>query len=351
MFTNPGIHPLAFKAQVRLWGYQSKADRKQEEFTNITVDTPQGVNDKSAQAADYAPVESIRLWARQAEDNLLDRLTDGGMLAPLGEVDKVLQTVLENLEITNNINVQPEVRARVLMTTPMEAVYVGHTIVISRGLLDVLPDEATLAAVVAHQLGHIVLGHQLDTAFSFSDRMFFDDDQTLRRVDLSRSRTEEDAADEKAIEILKKSPYADKLPKVGLFLRMLAQRGDQLPHLIQPLLGNGLAANSRDIRLAALMESAPEVQMNRLDQIPALPLGARIKVNPWTNQLALVKSHKVDVLSGREKLPFEITPVILHLTRYQEAVASQPAGNSTSGQSSEANRPTTTSAVIRPNGQ
>ena len=58
-------------------------------------------------------------------DNLLDRLTEGGMLAPVGEVDKVLQTVLENLEITNNISVQPEIRARVMMTTPMESVYVG----------------------------------------------------------------------------------------------------------------------------------------------------------------------------------------------------------------------------------
>jgi hypothetical protein len=324
LLTNPGVHPVTFKAQVRLWGYQSKSERQREEFTNITVDAPQGVNDRSEQAADTAPVESIRMWQRQAEDNLLDRLTDGGMLAPAGEVDKVLQTVLENLEITNNISIQPEIRARVLMTTPMESVYVGHTIVISRGLLDVLPDEATLAAVIAHQLGHIVLGHQMDTAFAFSDRTSFEDDQTLRRVYLARSEAEEDAADQKALELLQKSPYTDKLPKVGLFLRMLAARGGELPHLISPLLGNGMAAASNGVRLAALLQNAPEIQMDRPDQIAALPLGARIKVNPWNNQLTLLKTRNVPPVSGTEKLPFEITPVFLHLTRYSETAQKAP---------------------------
>jgi hypothetical protein len=228
----------------------------------------------------------------------------------------------------------------------MESIYIGHTIVISRGLLDVLPDEATLAAVIAHQLGHIVLGHQIDTAFSFSDRMFFNDDQTLQRFGLARPESEEDAADQKAVEILKKSPYADQLPKVGLFLRMLAARGEALPHLISPLLGNGLAASSGDMRLAALMDKAPEVQMSKLDQVPALPLGARVKVNPWNNQLTLLKSRKVAALSSREKQPFEITPVYLHLTRYSEAAATP--GAATPGNQTPASQPTTTSQVRSP---
>jgi len=140
----------------------------------------------------------------------------------------------------------------------------------------------------------------------------------LHRVYLARSESEENDADQKALELLKKSPYADKLPKVGLFLRMLAERGGELPHLISPLLGNGLVADSKEVRLAALLQNAPEIQMNRVDQIPALPLGARIKVNPWNNQLSLLKTRNVPPVSGSEKLPFEITPVFLHLTRYAE---------------------------------
>jgi hypothetical protein len=318
---------LSFKAQTRLWGYQSAQDREREEFTNITVETPQGVNDKSEQAADTAPVESLRLWQRQAEDNLLDRLEASGMLAPAGEVDKILQTVLDNLEITNKINVQPEIRVRVMTTTPMESVYVGHTIVVSRGMLDVLPDEANLAAVIAHQLGHILLGHQLDTGFAFSDRMIFNDDQTLKRVDLARNEDEENAADQKAIELLKNSPYSSKLGSVGLFLRTLSARSQELPHLIHPLLGNGMEAGSGDLRLASLMQNAPELKLNETGQISALPLGTRVKIDPWTSQLALVKTRGVALLAASEKKPFEITPVVLHLTRQSPSLGS--AGSST----------------------
>jgi hypothetical protein len=316
---------ISFKAQTRLWGYQSEKDREREEFTNITVDTPQGVNDKSEQASDAAPVESMRIWQHEAEDNLLDRLQQAGLVAPKGDIDKVLQTVLDNLEITNKLNVQPEVRVRVMTTTPMESVYIGHTIVVSRGMIDVLPDEATLAAVIAHQLGHIVLGHQLDTGFAFGDRVIFNDDQTLERVGLARTEEEEIAADKKAVEILKNSPYGAKLGNVGLFLRTLSARGEGLPHLLRPLLGNGMADRAGELRMSELMTNAPELKMDATDQVSALPLGTRVKIDPWTSQLTLVKGRSVALLSAREKKPFEITPMMLHLTR-QSAANRVPAG-------------------------
>src|SRR5207244_6109737 len=59
-----------------------------------------------------------------------------------------------NLEVTNNLDIQPEVRCRVLLTSTLESFTIGHTIVLSRGLIDVLPDEASLATMVAHELGH-----------------------------------------------------------------------------------------------------------------------------------------------------------------------------------------------------
>ncbi len=350
-----GLRHVAFKAQTRLWGYQSKKERQGEEFTNMVVDT-QGVNDKSEQASDNSPVEEQRLWERQAEDNILERLQDAGLVSPPGDVDKILDTVVSNLEVTNNLNVQPEIRARVMLTTPLESIYVGHSIVISRGLIDVLPDEATLAAVVAHEMGHIMLGHQLDTKYAFTDRLLFKDDQTLQRVQLSRSEREEDAADEKAIELLKKSPYADKLPKAGLFLKMLSARGDELPHLIRPLLGNRMAANGKDLRLSGLMDQAPELEVERVDQVAALPLGARVKMDPWNDHLYLMKTHNVPLLSAREKFPFEITPFMLHLTRESEgqgvaapgekgpaaqppAAQAQPSGGAASAVSAPSNAP------------
>src|ERR1035438_1284810 len=103
-------------------------------------------------------------------------------MAPDGDVDQVMQTVVNNLIISNNLTIQPEVRTRVLLTTPLESFTIGHTIVLSRGLVDVLPDEASLAMVLAHELAHIALGHALDTKFAFNDRMFFPDPQTFERL-------------------------------------------------------------------------------------------------------------------------------------------------------------------------
>src|SRR5205823_8888627 len=127
-------------------------------------------------------------------ENVLDRLTRAGLLAPSGEVDKVLQTVVNNLEITNQLDIQPEVHCRVLLTAPLESFTVGHTIIISRGYLDVLPDEATLAAVMAHELAHIALGQKLDTKYAFHDSMLFPDESTYKRMRFGLSAAEEQQA-------------------------------------------------------------------------------------------------------------------------------------------------------------
>ncbi len=79
-------------------------------------------------------------------------------------------------------------RTRVLLTSPLESFTIGHTIVVSRGLLDVLPDEASLAMVIWRMsLSHIALGHRLDTKLAFNDRMFFPDEQTFERMDFNRT--------------------------------------------------------------------------------------------------------------------------------------------------------------------
>ena len=105
------------------------------------------MKDQSDAAADASPVVAQRMWERQAEENAVDRLQKIGLLAPSGEVDKILGTVVNNLLVTNNIDLQGDIHCRVLLTAPLESFTIGHTIVMSRGLLDVLPDEASLAMV------------------------------------------------------------------------------------------------------------------------------------------------------------------------------------------------------------
>ena len=305
---------LHFKAQTRLWGYDLKGLAKNEEFTQILVDAPQSVKDQSDVAADATPVVAERMWEKQAEENAVERMQKIGLLAPPGEVDKIMSTVVNNLLITNNIDLQSDFHCRVLLTSPLESFTIGHTIVISRGLLDVLPDEASLAMVISHELSHIVLGHHFDTKLAFNDKLFFPDEESFQRLDFKRTPADEEAADTKALELLKNSPYKDKLGNAGLFLRALQQHSPDLPKLISPHLGNSLAGG-KSLRMSTLLASAPALDEKKLDQIAALPLGGRIKVDPWSDQVELSKAKQVALVSSREKMEFEITPFFPYLTR------------------------------------
>jgi hypothetical protein len=303
---------LHFKAQTRLWGYDLKGLGKNEEFTQILVDSPQSVKDQSDAAADASPVVAQRMWEKQAEENAVERMQKIGLLAPPGEVDKIMATVVNNLLVTNNIDLQSDFHCRVLLTSPLESFTIGHTIVVSRGLLDVLPDEASLALVLAHELSHIVLGHPFDTKLAFNDKLFFPDEQSFQRLDFKQTRADEEAADTKALDLLKHSPYKDKLSNAGLFMKALLEHSPSLPQLIRPHLGNGLAGNNRMTNLVA---TAPALDPKRLDQIAALPLGGRIKVDPWSDDVELSKAKPVALTSTHEKLEFEITPFFPYLTR------------------------------------
>ena len=304
---------MAFKAQTRIWGYELKKGGKDDELTQIRVDS---VTDESPTAQDASPLQAERAWQQQAEDNVVERLTNAGLLAPDGDVDRILQTVVNNLEVTNNIDLPRPVRTRVLLTAPLETFSVGNTIVISRGLIDVLPDEASLAAVLCHELAHIVLGHNLGSKYAFNDRMLFSDEGTYQNLGFRHIPEEETAADKKAIELLKNSPYAQKLDNVGLFLKALQQRAPALGALLTTHLGNPLASNGSVTRLSALATQGPVLENTKLDQIAALPLGGRVKINPWDNRAEMVKTAPVAITSARDKMPFEVTPFFPRLARY-----------------------------------
>jgi hypothetical protein len=197
----------------------------------------------------------------------------------------------------------------------LETFTVGRTIVISRGLIDVLPDEASLAMVLSDELAHIVLGHQTNTQFAFHNRTMFSDEELLQRFRFSRKPEETDAAGGKAVEILAKSPYQAKLSNAALFLKALSSRAPQFPNLIRANIGNRLTDGGTILRMAGLISQAPSLEDESLEQIAALPLGSRIKLDPWTSAISLIKAKPVALLSAREKLLFEITPFAPQLSR------------------------------------
>ena len=316
---------MAFKAQSRIWGYDLKKGTKEDELTSLRVDS---VKDETPSTTDASPLEAQREWQQQAEDNVVERLQESGLVAPEGEVDKVLLTVVNNLIVTNNIDLPRPVRTRVMITSPLETFSVGNTIVVSRGLIDVLPDEASLAMVLSHELAHIVLGHNLGSKFAFNDRMLFSDESTYSNFGFRHNPDEETAADAKAMELLKNSPYAQKLDVPSLFLKELTERAPTLSALLTAHLGNSFTNDKGQLtRLSALATTGPALDANKLDQIAALPMGGRVKLNAWTDRVELTKSAPVAITSARDKMPFEVTPFFPRLSRLN---SDANVGNATS---------------------
>jgi hypothetical protein len=315
---------IAFKAQTRLWGYDLQKSSGEGEFTEVQVDST--IKDQSPAAQDPSPLQAQWQWQQLAGDNVVERLQNAGLLAPRGDVDKVLETVVNNLLATNNIELPGPVHARVMLTLPLETFSAGSTIVVSRGLMDVLPDEASLAMVLSRELAHIILGHNFTSKYAFSDRMLFSDESTYKNLGFRHAPEEEAAADEKALELLKNSPYAQKLNTPGLFLREVAARGPALQALMTPHLGTSLTDHKGTVdHLVALMNSAPALEPTKLDQVAALPLGGRIKLNAWDDRVELIKMTPMTMTTAREKMPLEVTPFFPRLTRSAGSVKATTA--------------------------
>jgi hypothetical protein len=298
---------LEFKAQTRLWGYNLGHAAQEQELSKVLVETP--VTDETSTANDLTPIQAQRQWDRQAEDNVADRLQRLGLMAPKGEVDKIMETVVNNLEVTNNLDIQPDVRCRVMTTTTLESFTLGHTIVLSRGLIDVLPDEASLATVLAHELSHVVLGHRMDSQFAFFDLLLVDDKDTFRHFGFARTPDEETAANDKAVQLLGTSPYKNQLGNAGLFLQALQTRQKEIPNLISAHLGNRVPTIPN-------LQSTPVDPKQNTQKIAALPIGGRVKMDPWNDKLEMIKSKPIGTVAEREKMPFEVTPFMPYLTRY-----------------------------------
>jgi len=98
-------------------------------------------------------------------------------------------------------------------------------------------------------------------------------------------------------------------------LKELAAHSQMLPVLLRPNLGDQVSDDQALARLQQFAAAAPPLEQSKLEQIAALPLGSRIKLNSWNNKIELVKSRPISLLSAREKMPFEVTPFVLNLTR------------------------------------
>jgi len=325
---------LKFKAINYVWGYALKVPPTDAENTSLDVVNAQDV---SNDAPDLSPLGAQREWVQQAEDNVIDRLFQAGLLDAPSDFDKVLEALAGNILVYNNIQLSRPIRVRTLLTEPLESLAVGNTIIISKGLLDttsiVTADGAqqtgNLNAILAFQLAHIILGHRLDTKYAFNDRLLFPSTSVFERIPMHHTEADNAEAAKKAMQLLTVKELADSQKYFGLYLQQLQLRVKSLTALNQPMIGDGLIKSDTDnsFWMAAMVPRGIKLDMKDLKQQAAMPLANFLRFDPWTDQLILMHTTFEPLISDRDKMPFEVEPVYLKLNYFKSPSATPAPAN------------------------
>jgi hypothetical protein len=313
-----GGKTVGLRAQTHFWGYSLTLPTRESENVSVQVE---GAVDQSADSQDVTPLQATRQWVQQAENNVLDRLVQAGLLAPAGEFEKTpLEQIVVNLAVPNNLNFPDPVHCRILLTTTVEATTVGNTILLSKGLIDTLPrNEETLASVVALELAHVALGHHIDTRYAFNDRLLFPDESSFTRIKMNHSDADDAAAAKTAMGYLENSMYKDKLANAGLYFVQLQNLSKELKQLNSPKLGDSMLKEDGTPWMAELAKMAPKLDQDDTTQIAAQPLGSWLKTDPWDDKEHALNAKFYAPMNARDKMPFEVTAIYYKLQRYDDA--------------------------------
>jgi hypothetical protein len=311
-----GGKSVGLKAQTHFWGYSLTLPTRESENVSVQVE---GAVDQSQDSQDMTPLQASREWVTQAENNVIDRLVQAGLLAPPSDFDKTLEQIVINLAVPNNLNFPDPVHCRILLTTTVEATTIGNTILLSKGLIDTLPNEESIAAVVAFELAHVALGHHIDTRYAFNDRLLFPDESSFVRIKMNHSDTDNTDASKRATEYLAASMYKDRTTNAGLYFAQLADRAKALKQLNSPKLGDSMLKTDGTPWMAELAKSAPKLNQDDTTQIAAFPLGSWLKTDPWDDKEHMLNAKRYAPMNARDKMPFEVTPIYFNLRRYEDA--------------------------------
>ncbi len=327
-----GGKTVGLRAQTHFWGYSLNLPTRDSENVSVQVE---GAVDQSADSQDMTPLQATRAWVSQAENNVLDRLVQAGLLAPPSDFDKTLEQIVVNLAVPNNLNFPDPVHCRILLTTTVEATTVGNTILLSKGLIDTLPNEESIASVVAFELAHVALGHHIDTRYAFNDRLLFPDESSFQRIKMNHNDQDNADAAKAAGTYMQASMYKDRIPNAGLYYAELVERGKALKQLNSPKLGDSLLKADGTPWLAEIAKTAPKLEPDNTTQVAALPLGSWLKTDPWDDKEHMLNAKRYAPMNARDKMPFEVTAIYYKLQRYEDAQKT-PAGTMPGGQGAPA---------------
>ena len=176
-----------------------------------------------------------------------------------------------------------------------------------------------LYAILAFQVAHIIQGHRLDTKYAFNDRLLFPDTSAFVRIPMHHTDKDNEEAAKKTVELLQPKELSAAASQFGLYLAQLGERSKALTSLDEPMLGDSLIKDpkTRTFWLQPLVSNGEKLDVANLKQNAAMPLSSFLRYDPWTDQVVQMHTAYEPLLSARDKMPFEVTPVYLRLAYYK----------------------------------
>ncbi len=289
--------------QLRLWGYDLARTSAPGSASEASIQVLGAVDD----VRDVSPLESLRAWREQAEQNIIDELGIAGLLAPEGDFEKRLDQIVINLAVPNKIDLSHPIHCRVLLTTPLETASLGNTILISKGLIDTVPSVDALASFLAWQLAHMQLEHNVDTRYAFSDRLMFRGEDAYLNLHFAHTAQQNRAAAKYAADILNKSMYADKTPAMSVYYSVLDARAAGMKNLTTGRLGDPMLSESGQSWIGPFLpHTTYAAAMTDFADVPK-PLGSSLVLDPWTDTVRWLEAQQYE-LTAADLYPFAVLP-------------------------------------------
>ena len=103
---DPSRHGVWLKAQTRVWGYDLANAGDHKEFAKRLTDNPAAVDPNRKEASQNLSADyTVGKTTYTPDDNVVERLQVAGLMAPSGEVNRILETVVNNILVTNDLDI------------------------------------------------------------------------------------------------------------------------------------------------------------------------------------------------------------------------------------------------------
>ena len=279
-----GEKTVGLKAQTHFWGYSLKLPTRDSE--NVSVKVDDAVN-KTDDSQDVGPLQATRAWVTQAENNVIDRLVEAGLVAPLnqgGFENKTLDQLVINLQcpttwpsLTRFIpaSCSPLRSRQPRSETPSSS---------ARGLSTACPAKKRWLRLSRWNSRTLPWG-TTSTPVTRSTTVCFS--PTNRHSSASTCTTPTTTTPRPPSgpwSIWRTPSTRTSCPSAGLYYAQLVNRSKVLKALNTPKLGDSLLKPDGTPWMADLAKMSPKLNWDDLAQRPAIPLGFGSKPIPGTTR-------------------------------------------------------------------